>query len=196
MPEKIYVVELTADERTELQGLISKGKAAAHKLLHARILLKTDRGPQGPAWKNEDIAQALDIHVRTVERVRKRFVRESLEAALNRKKQTNQHLVKVDGDMEASLIALACSKPPEGAARWTMRMLADRLVELQVVGSFSYETVRRTLEKTQDSLHTKTWQLAEHRRDRAEYPWAPMSQSPHRGFRRVDGGNHGMGRKT
>lgn len=152
MPKKIYVVELTADERMELQGLISKGKAAAHKLLHARILLKTDTGPHGPAWKNEGIAQALDIHVRTVERVRKRLVEEGLEAALNRKKQTNQHLVKVDGNVEASLIALACSKPPEGAARWTMRMLADRLVELEVVETLSYETVRRTLKKTNSSL--------------------------------------------
>jgi transposase len=148
MPKKIYVVELTAEERCYLQSFIAKGRAAARKILHARILLKSDSGPDGPAWTDQKIVEALDVSRPSVERLRKRFVEEGLEAALNRKEQKNRKPRKLDGKAEAHLIAVACSAPPEGRARWTLKLLADRLVELEVVQSISYETVRRTLKKT------------------------------------------------
>ena len=146
---KKYVVTLTADERLFLSALVSSGKAAAKRITHARILLKADAADGGPAWRDADIALALDIDVRTVERVRERFVEQGLEAALSRKPQSRLSRLPVfDGDAEARLIALACSRPPEGRARWTLRLLADRLVELEVVEAVSHETVRRTLQKT------------------------------------------------
>jgi transposase len=145
---KKYVVTLTEDERLSLSSLVSSGKAAAKKITHARILLKADRDG-GPNWRDADIALALDIGVRTVERVRERFVEQGLEAALARKPQDRPSRLPVfDGDAEARLIALACSHPPEGRARWTLRLLADRLVELEVVEAVSHETVRQTLKKT------------------------------------------------
>ena len=145
---KKYVVTLTDDERQSLSALVSSGKAAAKKITHARVLLKADAGG-GPNWRDADIALALDIGVRTVERVRERFVEQGLEAALARKAQDRPSRLPVfDGDAEARLIALACSRPPEGRARWTLRLLADRLVELEVVEAVSHETVRQTLEKT------------------------------------------------
>jgi transposase len=146
---KKYVVTLTDDERLSLSALVSSGKAAAKKITHARILLKADAADGGPAWRDADIASALDVDVRTVERVRERFVEQGLEAALVRKPQIRLSRPPVfDGDAEARLIALACSQPPEGRARWTLRLLADRLVELEVVEAVSHETVRRTLQKT------------------------------------------------
>jgi transposase len=145
---KKYVVTLTEDERLSLSSLVSSGKAAAKKITHARILLKADVDG-GPNWRDADIALALDIGVRTVERVRERFVEQGLEAALARKPQDRPSRLPVfDGDAEARLIALACSHPPEGRARWTLRLLADRLVELDVVEAVSHETVRQTLKKT------------------------------------------------
>ena len=151
MPKKLYIVTLTADERSSLQALISKGRVAAHKRLHAQILLKADAGPQGDAWKDRQIVEAFDVGRTTVERVRRRFVEQGLDAALNRKRQLNRIARKIDGRAEAHLIAMACSKPPEGRNRWTLRLLADRLVELEWVDSVSYETVRRTLKKTKSS---------------------------------------------
>jgi transposase len=148
MPQKLYVVTLTVEERSCLQSLISKGKAAAHKRLHAQILLKADAGPAGDGWKDQQIVEAFDVGRCTVERVRRRFVEEGLEAALSRKAQENRMPRKIDGRIEAQLIAVACSKPPEGRQRWTLQLLADRLVELQLLDSVSYETVRRTLKKT------------------------------------------------
>jgi hypothetical protein len=146
---KKYVVTLTEGERLSLSCLASSGKAAAKRITHARILLKADAADGGPAWRDADIAVALDIDVRTVERVRERFVEQGLEAALARKPQCRlSRLPLFDGDAEARLIVLACSSPPEGRARWTLRMLADRLVELEVVGAVSHETVRRALQKT------------------------------------------------
>ena len=146
---KKYIVTLTDDERLSLSALVSSGKAAAKKITHARILLKADAAAGGPDWRDADIASALDVGVRTVERVRERFVEYGLEAALVRKPQTRLSRLPVfDGDAEARLIALACSRPPEGRARWTLRLLADRLVELDVVEAVSHETVRRTLQKT------------------------------------------------
>ena len=148
MPKKRYIVTLTLEERTCLRELITKGKTAAFKQRHARILLKTDQGPQGEGWTDEQIEQALDVHSSTVERLRKRFVEEGLEAALQRKEQKNRKAKKIDGEAEARLIALACSKPPEGRTTWTLTLLADQLVSLEVVDSVSPETVRKTLKKT------------------------------------------------
>lgn len=148
MPKKRYLVTLTAEERTYLHGLISKGKVAAFKQRHARILLKTDQGPHGDGWTDEQIGQALEVHSSTVERLRKRFVEEGLEAALQRKEQKNRRAKTIDGEAEARLVALACSPPPEGRKCWTLQLLADRLVSLQVVDRVSPETVRKTLKKT------------------------------------------------
>lgn len=144
---KRYVVRLTDREREELTGLVSKGKAAARKLTHARVLLKADA--DGPAWTDQKIAEALDVGRRTVENIRRRLVEEGFEAALNRKKRCRPPREKIlDGEKEAKLIAVACGEPPEGRARWTLRLLSDRLVELDIVEEVSYETVRRTLKKT------------------------------------------------
>jgi len=149
---KKYKVTLTAAERQELSQLIASGKAAAQKLTHARILLKADAGPGGPAWTDQRIAQALEVNVTTVERLRQRFVEQGVEAALVRKKQDHpSRPPKLDGAAEARLIALACSAPPEGRKAWTLQLLADKLVELEVVDSVSYETVRQVLKKTSSS---------------------------------------------
>ena len=146
---KKYRVTLTAEERQGLQELIAAGKAAAQKLAHARILLKADAAPDGPAWADERIAEAVEVSCATVERVRQRLVEHGLEAALVRKPQGRpSRLPKLDGRAEARLVALACSKPPGGRAEWTMQLLADKLVELEIVDSISDETVRRTLQKT------------------------------------------------
>ena len=149
---KRYKVTLTDEERQELQALIAAGKAAARKLTHARIVLKADAAAGGPAWIDQRIAEALDVGVATVERVRQRFVEEGLEAALSRKPQQRpRRQPKLDGRAEARLIALACSAPPQGRQRWTLRLLADRLVELEIVDAISDETVRRALKKTRSS---------------------------------------------
>lgn len=147
MSKKLYLVTLTAEERSHLRALVSKGKVAAHKRLHAQVLLKSDLGPQDKGATDEEIAEALEINCSTVERVRRRFVEEGLEASLNRKKQKNRKARKIDGDAEAYLVALACSKPPEGRNRWTLKLLADHLVELELVDSVCRETVRQTLKK-------------------------------------------------
>jgi transposase len=144
-------VTLSDDERAGLTELARCGKAAAYKITHARILLKADAAPGGPGWQDEQIADALDVGTATVERLRRRFVEEGLQAALGRKKQLNRRPPVLDGAAEARLIALACSAPPEGRACWTLRLLADGLVELEVVPAVSYETVRRTLQKTRSS---------------------------------------------
>lgn len=145
-----YVVRLNEAERDQLASLIKKGKkVAAQKRLHAQILLKADEGPLGPAWTDERIARAFDVHFKTVGNVRKRLVEEGLEAALTRKKQVRPSRQRLlDGEAEARLIAIACGAPPEGRVRWTMRLLADRLVELKIVESISHDSVHRTLKKT------------------------------------------------
>jgi transposase len=149
---KKYKVTLTAEERQQLHALVTTDKAAAKKLTHARILLKADAADGGPAWPDERIADALDVSTATIVRVRQRFVEQGLEAALVRKKQDRPSRErKLDGAAEARLIVLACSKPPDGRACWTMRLLADKLVELEVVDSVSDETVRRVLKKTNSS---------------------------------------------
>ena len=144
---KKYIVRLTADEREQLKGLVSKGKAAAYKIKHANVLLKADA--DGPAWTDERIAEAFSVHGGTVANIRERLVEQGLEAALNRKKREKPPREnKLDGAKEARLIALACSKPPLGRRRWTLHLLADKLVELRIVDSISHETVRQTLKKT------------------------------------------------
>ena len=150
--KKTYIVTLTQEERRVLQELLSRGKAAARKLMHARILLKADVAAGGPGWNDEAIVEALEVGRATVERVRKEFVEEGLEAALERRKPRRQYRRKLDGDGEAHLVALACQKPPEGRSRWTLRLLADRMVQLEYVDEISYQTVRRTLKKTNSSL--------------------------------------------
>jgi transposase len=149
---KRYKVTLDAEERQGLHDLIAAGQAAARKLAHARILLKADAADGGPAWPDHRIADALEVSTATVERVRQRFVEQGLDAALDRKQRERPaREIKLDGRAEAQLIALACSAPPEGRATWTMQLLADKLVELEVVGSISDETVRLALKKTSSS---------------------------------------------
>ena len=146
---KVYRVTLTADERAELEALIHKGTGAAQCLARARILLKADQGDDGPAWPDERIADALDVAVRTVGNVRQRFVESGLGGALNRKPQCRPSKMRLlDGRAEAHLVALACSEPPAGRACWTLQLLADRLVELQVVERISADTVGRAMKKT------------------------------------------------
>lgn len=145
---KRYRVTLTRPERQELQQLISRGKADARKLAHARILLQADEAEGGPGRTDEQIASALDTATRTVERIRERFVEQGLDAALLPRPSKRVYARKLDGRQEAKLIALACSKPPAGKARWTLRLLAEEMVELDVVDSLSHETVRQTLKKT------------------------------------------------
>src|SRR3982751_2317448 len=145
---KKYIVRLTPEEQTQLSQMIRSGKAAARTLLHARILLKADTDAATPVWSDEAISEALEVHATTVARVRQRFVKDGLEVALRPKPTRRQYARKLDGVAEAYLIALACSPAPAGQARWSLRLLADRLVELDHVGSVSYETIRRTLKKT------------------------------------------------
>jgi transposase len=152
MPQKKYLVTLTDEEQQHLNALLSAGKRSALTLTRARILLKADQAEGGPAWPDDRIAEALDCGIRTIERIRQRFVEHGLEAALARKKQDRPSQPrKLDGAAEARLIALACSKPPQGRASWTLHLLADKLVELRIVDSVCHETVRRALKKTRSS---------------------------------------------
>ena len=148
MAEK-FVVGLNPEERLRLEQLTRCGKAAAATLLHARILLKADDAAAG--WTDERIAAALDTSLATISRVRKRFVTEGLEAALDRRRPTGRRYHKLDGHQEARLVALACSPPPDGRTRWTLKLLAGRLVQLEVVEAISPECVRTTLKKTTSS---------------------------------------------
>lgn len=150
MSEKRYVVRLSEEERQQLSGLVKKGRVAGRKRMHAHVLLKADQGDRGPRLTDEQVGEALDIHGSTVKAIRERFVEEGLAAALDRKKLPPREL-KLDGEKEARLVAMACGTPPEGRVRWTLRLLADRMVELKIVESLSYETVRRTLKKTSSS---------------------------------------------
>jgi transposase len=151
MPKK-YRVTLTTEEREQLTALVSKGKAAARALTHARILLKTDEAADGPAWPDGAVCEALEVGICTVMRVRERFVEEGLEAALRPRPSSFVQPRKLDGHLEAQLITLACSEAPEGHARWTLRLLADRFVQLGHLEELSHETVRQTLKKTKRSL--------------------------------------------
>lgn len=146
---KKYIVRLSGEERKSLKTLVSSGKGPARMFTRARVLLKADVGEGGPGWPDEKIAEALDVTVQTIERVRKQLVEEGLEAVLSRRKYIQKvSRKKLDGDAEAHLIALACSETPEGYTRWSLRLLADRMVELGYVESISHEAVRRVLKKT------------------------------------------------
>jgi transposase len=145
---KKYRVTLTAEERVELEALISKGKADARKLAHARVLLQADEADGAPKRTDQEVASTLNLSTRTVERVRQRFVEEGIESALRPKPTKRVYARALDGAQEAHLIALACSSPPDGKKRWTLRLLAERVVELGHAESVSHETVRRTLQKT------------------------------------------------
>lgn len=145
---KKYLVQLTADERATLEELTRTGSASAATQRHARILLKADTAEGSPTWQDARIAEAVEVSVPTVERVRRQFVTQGLEAALKRKKPDGPPRRKLDGVQEAHLIAVTCSAPPEGQERWTLALLADKLVELGVVDSIARETVRTVLKKT------------------------------------------------
>jgi len=143
-----YVVELTSEERKELSELVSKGKAAARKITHARVLLQADESENGSAWTDNQVSEAFGIHLNTIHGIRRLFVEQGLQAALERKKQDNPSRKRiVDGEVEAHLIALRCGSPPEGKNQWNLRLLADKLVTLEIVPSISHETVRQALKK-------------------------------------------------
>ena len=146
---KKYIVRLEAEERECLQRLVGTGKAAAYKIRHANILLAVDESEPGPKLADEQVAGALGVAVRSIEHLRRRLVEEGLEACLQRKKQVRPSVERIfDGEKEAKLIAIACGPAPEGRARWTLELLADRAVRLKIVERCSSETVRRTLQKT------------------------------------------------
>ncbi len=150
---KRYVVRLTEGERAALGQLISKGKAAARKRTHAQVLLKADVGEHGPAWTDEQIVEAFELGARTVQSIRKRFVEEGLDAAIERKKQCRLSRQRVlDGEKEAKLVAVCCSEVPPGQTRWTLRMLGDELVRLEIVDSISHETIRQAFKKRAEAM--------------------------------------------
>lgn len=148
-----YRVTLTEQERIDLEAITRHGKTQAKRFIRARALLLCDAGPDGPAWKVADVAEALGITARTIENLKKRFVEEGLDAALERKERVKPpREVFFDGEFEARLIALACSEAPAGRQRWTVRLLADKLVELDITSSVSHMTVQRALKKMNLSL--------------------------------------------
>lgn len=160
MPKKQYHVQLTSEQRDMLHDLISSGAARARTQAHARILLKADAGEAGPSWRDADIAQAVEVSVATVGKVRQRFVeagggQEGLEAALYRRKPNRIYSHKLDGVQEAHLVALTCSNPPDGQKRWTLRLLAGKMVQLGYLDEgeeVSHETVRHVLKRTNSNL--------------------------------------------
>lgn len=152
MPAKKYIVELDASERERLNELIAKGKASAKTILKARILLKADQAEGGPGWPDAEIVEALDTNLTMVMRVREKLVTEGLDAVLTRKKRETPPTKPIfDGEAQAKLTALACSVPPEGHARWNIRLLAEHVVERQIVPKAHYNTVGRALKKTTSS---------------------------------------------
>ena len=149
---KKFIVKLKPRERNELLEFVQNGTSPAKALTHARILLKADSAKDQPGWTDEAISEAFDTSLSTVARVREIYVREGLNATLERRSRSRERSRRLDGRQEAQLITLACSKPPAGREHWTLRLLADRMVELEYVDELSYETVRRTLKKTNLSL--------------------------------------------
>lgn len=157
MAGKRYVVRLSEDERSRLTNVIRAEKGVpAKKRLRAQILLKVDEGEQGPGWTDEQVAKALDVHVNTVHTVRRELVTEGFEGALSRKKQRRASRVPIfDEVKERTLVATAQSEPPQGRARWTLHLLADRMVKLEIVERVSHETVRKVLKKTRSTLNDR-----------------------------------------
>jgi transposase len=151
MPAKLYKVTLTDEERQELSALVRKGKGVARRLTRARILLMADEKQTDAAWKDAEIAKALGVHVRTVERTREKCVEMGLETALNHTRPKRSRSKVLDGAAEAHLVQLACTQAPDGREHWSLQMLADKLIELAVVASVSRETVRTTLKKMNSS---------------------------------------------
>jgi len=146
---KKYIVRLTSEERAKLKKIITSGRGPARMFTRARILLKADQSGEGPGWSDEKISEAFDITVQTVERVRKQLVEEGFDAVLSRREYKQKvSRKKIDGEVEAHLIALSCSDPPEGRSRWTLRLLAQKVVELGYVESISHEAIRQALKKT------------------------------------------------
>ena len=143
-----YKVTLSQEEREELEGVISKGRHSSQVYRNAYMLLNCDEGEYGEKITNREICRVLKVSMRMIDRVKKRFVEEGFEACIERKPPIRTRERKADGEIEARLIALSCSKPPKGHAKWTLRLLADKLVELDYVDSISYETVRKVLKKT------------------------------------------------
>jgi Homeodomain-like domain len=146
-----YIVRLSASEREALEGLVNKGKVAAAKRTRAHILLKADAKAEGPAWTDEHMAEALDVSGATIPRTRQAYVTQGLTVALERQRPLRRQFRKLDGAQEARLVAVACSPPPQGHARWTLRLLAARLGPLEIVEAIGKETVRRTLKKMTSS---------------------------------------------
>ena len=142
MPNKKYVVKLSQEERNTLEEMISSGKHSAKKISRARVLLKADA-----SWSDQKISEALEVHVITLERMRREFVEEGFESFMSRRKSKRKYLRKLDGKQEAQLTQIACSQPPEGRVRWTLRLLADQMVQLDYVDSVCHETVRQVLKK-------------------------------------------------
>jgi transposase len=151
MSRKTYRVELTEADRMWLLEFIGRGTAPAREQTRARVLLKADEGPEGPAWPDDQIADALELTAQGTKGIRRRFAERGLEGCVKRKKPDREYERKLDGEQEARLVQLACSEAPEGRSQWSLRLLADRLVQLEVVDSISHETVRQTLKKTGSS---------------------------------------------
>ena len=147
-PSRVFLDEA---QRAALRTLVGSGTAPARLLARARVLLKADHGEGGPGWSDAAIAGALDLHPSTVQRVRRRFVAEGLAATLERRRPDRVYERRLDGRQEAHLVALACSAPPDGRARWSLRLLADELVRLEAIEAVSHEPVRRALKKTRSS---------------------------------------------
>lgn len=148
---KRYKVTLTKQEREELKAILSKGKHTSNQYRNACILINCDEGGEGRKISNEQIAEVLQVNTKTVERLKQRFVEEGFDSCLERKPYPEVKHLKTDGDFEAHLIALSCSKAPEGYVRWSLRLLADKMVELKYVENISYETVRQVLKKTKSN---------------------------------------------
>jgi hypothetical protein len=149
MPGILYRVTLTEQERGMLEEITTRGRHSSQKVLNALILLGCDEGPfQEKRMTGQQLADVLPVSLRKIDRVKRRFVEEGLEVALEKRRAQRQYVKKADGEFEAHLVALSCSQPPEGHARWSLRLLADKMVELGHVDSVSYETVRRVLKKT------------------------------------------------
>jgi transposase len=151
MAKKKYIIALTAQERSDLEKLTKTGRTAAYKINHARILLKADSNQAEGEWSDREISKALNISVATIERVRERCVLEGIEAALNRREQSNRRKKIIDGAQEAHLIAITCSEVPTGKTKWTLQMLVDKMVALNYVEQVSRESIRQTLKKTSSS---------------------------------------------
>lgn len=150
--KKLYVVRLTPDERERLNALVHTGRVAAHKRRHAQLLLLVDQGGDGAGHPDREAAERVGVTVRTVENLRKRCVLEGLDAALERRKRSRERSLTLDGEAQAQLLAIACSEPPEGYARWTLHLLADEMGKRRIVASVSHETVRQVLKKRRQTL--------------------------------------------